>query len=596
MAEEYKKVLQYLETFSGDKYRKLEKCKNNSERQRMILGAEAGREAWKLVKQLADKIAKVVGMDVKVVTQWQNSGSFVSYFWAQIKKPEHENSGISLSLFAEKKDNDYRYRLSVELNESKSSDEDVSRYKRLLEMELEDGLVYVAGGNNDSTFEVLSGKQDVGAGKYNKIQVSYIAPNGISDSELERVLFEKAQVLVKYYDYVFEKTDVPKESKNSKDTVVSRPAKDVLKDIKEYIKKEGLEYDDEAIDNYYLCLKTKPFVILAGTSGTGKTKLVKLFADAIEAEYRIVSVRPDWSDSTDLLGHVNLNGEVVGDAVTGFIEKAKEEIDKPFFLCLDEMNLARVEYYMSDFLSVIETRERKGNRIETAPFDIDTRIEKKYASKINDGKVRIPDNLYVVGTVNMDETTFPFSKKVLDRANTIEFSKVNFDFKLDNNYDVNSQSVQNNSFLKTQYLSLKKDIEPEQEAFVKEICDKLSEINDILQVANLQVAYRIRDEIVFYMLNNASADLLAPNVAFDFEIMQKILPRIQGSSTAVKNVLEKLLEICKKPVLKAGKATDDDESGTLADALKEKQYPKSAEKIAYMIERYKEDGFTSYWV
>lgn len=196
---------------------------------------------------------------------------------------------------------------------------------------------------------------------------------------------------------------------------------EILQRINTYIKAKGFTFDEGLVENYYLSLKSKPFVILAGTSGTGKTRLVRLFAEAIGAtkdngRYKLVSVRPDWSDSSDLFGHVNLQGEFVPGAIIDFIKNASDDLEHPYFLCLDEMNLARVEYYLSDFLSVIETRKWTDERIKTDIITLDKAADKEYPA------LSLPENLYVVGTVNMDETTFPFSKKVLDRANTIEFS------------------------------------------------------------------------------------------------------------------------------------------------------------------------------
>ena len=182
--------------------------------------------------------------------------------------------------------------------------------------------------------------------------------------------------------------------------------KDAVDHIKSYISSKGFTFAEGLIDNFYLSLKSKPFVILAGTSGTGKTKLVELFAEAIGAEYSLVSVRPDWSDGSDLFGHNDLNGQFINGPICEAFDKAIAELERPIFLCLDEMNLARVEYYLSDFLSVIESRKKGA----------DGKITTKPIAQFEDG---IPDNLYFVGTVNMDETTFPFSKKVLDRANTI---------------------------------------------------------------------------------------------------------------------------------------------------------------------------------
>ena len=301
--------------------------------------------------------------------------------------------------------------------------------------------------------------------------------------------------------------------------------------IKNYISSKGFTYPDSIIENLYLSLKSKPFVILAGTSGTGKTKLVELFADAIGAEYSLVSVRPDWSDGSDLFGHHDLNGNFIEGPVCEAFDKAIADPDRPVLLCLDEMNLARVEYYLSDFLSVIESR-KKGD---------DGTIRTKPIAQYADG---IPDNLYFVGTVNMDETTFPFSKKVLDRANTIEFNYVELlpDF---DTADSEQEALDiPNSFLKTEYLVLALDCADEKE-FVTEVCGELQKINVILREANAHVGYRVRDEIVFYMLNNKKAGkLLTEDEAMDNEIMQKILPRIQGSSVAIRDMLVKLFKFC----------------------------------------------------
>ena len=334
---------------------------------------------------------------------------------------------------------------------------------------------------------------------------------------------------------------------------------------------------------------SKPFVILAGTSGTGKTKLVKLFSESIGAEYKLVSVRPDWSDSSDLFGHTNLHGVFVPGVITEYVKAAIDEPGKPYILCLDEMNLARVEYYFSDFLSLIETRKLVNGRVVTDPINIDEAGHERY------GTLYIPDNLYFIGTVNMDETTYPFSKKVLDRANTIEFSEVDLLPSFDaEKYEVDPIVV-DNDFLATKYLTLLKDIDESQRTIVMKVCTELQAINDILKKANAHVGYRVRDEIVFYMLNNDEYKLLKYEDAFDYEIMQKILPRIQGSTEGIKALLVELFQKC------AGDYSSFSQDRIwlqMKDYLKDKAsiYPRSAEKICYMMRRFEEDGFTSYWL
>ncbi len=363
--------------------------------------------------------------------------------------------------------------------------------------------------------------------------------------------------------------------------------------IKAYISGKGFSYDGQLIENFYLSLKSKPFVILAGTSGTGKTRLVRLFAEAIGAQYHQVAVRPDWSDSTDLFGHTDLNGTFVPGCVLEFLVEAQRNPDHPYILCLDEMNLARVEYYLSDFLSVIETREFQGEKIKTDPlvpatiYGKDTAAQKKY------GEVFFPENLYVVGTVNMDETTFPFSRKVLDRANTIEFNYVSLvpDFS---GTVTGTPLLERNAFLKTEYLMLAQCPEDAQED-ARGYCLTLEKINRILQTANAHVGYRVRDEICFYLLNNRNAHLMSDDAAMDHEIMQKILPRIQGSGASIKDMLCRLF----REILAGDYDRQAGDAAGMEKRIKENgsvRYPKSAEKVMFMVRRFEEDGFTSYWL
>lgn len=370
--------------------------------------------------------------------------------------------------------------------------------------------------------------------------------------------------------------------------------KDIVLHIKEYVVSKGFTYIDGIIENFYLSLKSKPFVILAGTSGTGKTRLVRLFAEAIGAtvengRYKLVPVRPDWSDSSDLFGHVDLNGNFIPGAIIDFVDKAGKDIKNPYFLCLDEMNLARVEYYLSDILSVMETRKLENGTVISDPLLSDNYYGK---AKVDYGIIRLPENLYIVGTVNMDETTFPFSRKVLDRANTIEFSYVDLIpdfFKLLS--DTEPIKV-NNEFLKSDYLILQ---QCDDNDFIEGICSELQSINGLLKPANAHIGYRVRDEIAFYMLNNEKNSLIPRDEAMDNEIMQKILPRIQGSSLTVKTMLCELFKHCAGEY--EGYQTDNNDiSLKMSEKIDDAKYKRCAEKITFMVRRYEEDGFTSYWL
>lgn len=437
----------------------------------------------------------------------------------------------------------------------------------------------------------------------------YTKQNLPSEEQLQQDLKDMLEIYEEYYEKVFSQQS-PKITKEEHMSYEGgkqmSETKQQIEQIKEYITNKGFTYDGNLIENFYLSLKSKPFVILAGTSGTGKTRLAKLFAEGIGAtekngQFKLVPVRPDWSDSSDLFGHVNLGDKFVPGAIIDFIKTASlpENKDKPYFLCLDEMNLARVEYYMSDFLSVIETRDFNSDKsvIETSSLITLDKYGKDTESQNKYGELGLPDNLYIIGTVNMDETTFPFSKKVLDRANTIEFSIVDLIPKFALSTTSVTPIAVTNSFLKSKYLKIN-ECSAESE-FVEKWCQNLVTINNALEKASLHVGYRVRDEIIFYMLNNKDAGLLlSENDAFDNEIMQKILPRIQGSSQSIKDLLCELFKICAGDFSRI-QTVNNSASEQMQSKLESGDsitYKNSAKKIQFMTRRFDEDGFTSFWL
>ncbi|WP_454193364.1 McrB family protein [Paenibacillus sp. Marseille-Q7038] len=386
---------------------------------------------------------------------------------------------------------------------------------------------------------------------------------------------------------------------------VTLTVKEQLEQVKSYIHHKGFLYPDGLMENFYLSLKSKPFVILAGVSGTGKTKLVKLFAEALGAtmdngQFTLIPVRPDWSDPSDLLGYKDLAGVFRPGRLTEVLVEAlkPENKDKPYFICLDEMNLARVEYYFSDILSVMETQEWNGDRIITSPLIGSESLREEDRPLY--GGVSLPDNVYVIGTVNMDETTHPFSKKVLDRANTIEFNYINLQQYPDyDEEELFSSPKANNLFLRSDFLQLS-DMYSTYRELVHSTTDKLVRINNILEEIHSHVGFRIRDSICFYMVYNQRFNLLPIDMAFDGQLLQKILPRIQGSSLSVKRVLLQLMQEALGKSIPIKDLLDDASELYLKYGRKQQdvdvKYPQSARKIAFMLRRLEEDGFTSYWL
>ncbi|CCU78680.1 5-methylcytosine-specific restriction related enzyme [Halanaerobium saccharolyticum subsp. saccharolyticum DSM 6643] len=441
---------------------------------------------------------------------------------------------------------------------------------------------------------------------YQKYEADQLINNKITEKELIEDLMKMMGIYQKYYDQYYLELDAAEieTGEGVSEKMDNLTTKEKLNQIKTYIKAQGYTYPDNLIENFYLSLKTKPFVLLAGISGTGKTKLVELFARAIGCSsdndrFKLISVKPDWNDSADLLGYSNIRGDFQPGPILETIKKAAEDPANPYLVCLDEMNLARVEYYFSDFLSKMETRHYEGNQIKTDRLlnenDFDQNDSNDSQAKYSD--LHIPDNLYLIGTVNMDETTHPFSKKVLDRANTIEFNQIDLTAFLEEDYSDQVKSLKvNNQFLKTEYLNLK-DLLPVKKDEVRRTTEELERLNQILKKANLQVGYRIRDEINFYIVEALDKELLAKNTAFDKEILQKVLPRIQGSSAIIKEILLELFDFFSG-------SNFSKENGQLANRVwkyyqanqESFKYPESAEKIAYMLRRFEEDGFTSYWL
>lgn len=393
----------------------------------------------------------------------------------------------------------------------------------------------------------------------------------------DEVLIKDLQEMVKLYEkYVeFKNTGeikLPYENdKIDEEYIMDLSSKQTVDHIFDYITSKGFFYSKEDISNLYLSLRTKPFVIISGISGTGKTKIVQQFAEAIGAteengQFKLIPVRPDWSDSSDLLGYEDIKGVFKKGPFTEMVEQAIAKPHLPHFVLLDEMNLARVEYYFSDVLSVMESRKRdeEGN-LTSSPL---ITYKNENAEKVT---LTLPGNLYVIGTVNMDETTYSFSKKVLDRANTIEFNEIdlmNFDSMKDKK-QVDPIRV-SNEVLEASYIHLV-DAFSEHKELIEKVSKQLNAINEYLMPIYAQVGYRVRDEISFYMVHNVEArDLLSETESMDFCIMQKILPRISGTESVVRPLLN-------------------------AMEVELKEYPKCSAKINEMQKRLDANGFVSFW-
>lgn len=339
---------------------------------------------------------------------------------------------------------------------------------------------------------------------------------------------------------------------------------ELLKHIKKFIAARGYYFSDEAIANYHICLKTRPFVILAGLSGTGKSKLSQLYAEAIghtvqNGRYLRLAVRPSWNDDRFLLGYLNsITGEYVTEPAVEFVINAEQDRENLYFFCLDEMNLAHVEYYFSQFLSAMEEENTADRRIYLFSEVAQKRLQAQGKPADVDRIVIVPDNLLFTGTINVDETTQPISDKVIDRANTIEF----FDIDLSKVPDrlPSPEPVRVSTSTWNSYRAAKPD---------NSVRKQVMELNEILNKAGLGLGYRVLREIELYMANNTS--LLDPRTAFDLQVKQRILPRVRGTAAIMGNLRE------------------------LIAYMKSHNLDRSGSRLEEMESRLKRDGYTSFW-
>lgn len=371
--------------------------------------------------------------------------------------------------------------------------------------------------------------------------------------------------------------------------------------------------------SYITAIKTKPFLLLAGISGTGKSRIVRELARACwnedSTEYKaqkpknfeMIQVKPNWHDSTELIGYVSrVSGTpvyVIGDFLR-FITRAWENLDIPYFLCLDEMNLAPVEQYFAEFLSVIESRKSNEDGTITTDPILKKSTEDWYrvlTAELTGGNetlrnrfwkegITIPQNLIVMGTVNMDETTFSFSRKVLDRAMTIEMNEVDLYAGLDSKYE-HIGKLNSDMLIGTAVEGV--DVYADNEEVCNKVLSYLQAVNDVLNGTPFKIAYRTRNEFLLYVVNNLPYNLDKKGnefsedeiiaIALDEITSMKILSRIEGDDTKIKHsLLESLITTIEAQLL-------------ILTGEEKKIESISVAKLKEMKERLTLSGYTSFW-
>lgn len=423
----------------------------------------------------------------------------------------------------------------------------------------------------------------------------------------------------------------------------SRPYINSTNDIERHLDSNQLPLPE--IDNYNTftnALRTKPFLLLAGISGTGKSQKVQELAfmtcpdgelrnegGTTPGNYCLVEVKPNWHDSTDLLGYYSaLSGKYELTDFIRFAYKATQNEDVPFFLCLDEMNLAPVEQYFAEYLSVLETRKKVGNETQTQYLlskdrfsncelqkkvlvkedgdiiegDKQYKMEFMYSEKdteiikyLKENGLILPDNLFVIGTVNMDDTTHQFSRKVIDRAFTIEMNggKMSEMFTPESKtlLDYRDEPIPLDAF-KAEFVRAYEVLDDVRFAKYRDVISTripellgnsdgtatADSINGILNDTPFRVSYRVQNELVLYL------STLIERAGFPDDIegligeatlailLEKVLPRIQGEQKQLEtkkgnsNVLKDLMTFVEKHF----KPTEETDANSLFNRVMKK--------------------------
>lgn len=436
---------------------------------------------------------------------------------------------------------------------------------------------------------------------------------------------------------------------------------------------------------FLTAIRTKPFLLLAGISGTGKSRIVREFAfkscpkylqdkaGTTPGNYCMIEVKPNWHDSTELLGYYSRLGNKPGYQFTKFVKflvKAKMFPTVPFFVCLDEMNLAPVEQYFAEMLSILETRKHPKNQ-ETGEVDMtkvktepiidaqyfrelakisntkNTETEEPFSSKLTDRDIylklfdidtendideevgnrteltteglTLPDNVVIIGTVNMDDTTHQFSRKVIDRAMTIEMNGGNLRNMFGGSKNLEylpdeEQQKWQNAFTR-RYVTADEVLEAHPdvaEVLVEKLPAQLEVINKALKGTPFEVSYRVLNELtimVGVMLDEGKEleDAIAQSV--NNMLLMKILPRMEGDAemfalsreyknkvgVSYDNRLEWLKDLA-PDIKEPSHDTTSDDGEAEEPAVKDKEHQQTAkEKIEEMIDRLNNQEFTRFW-
>lgn len=410
--------------------------------------------------------------------------------------------------------------------------------------------------------------------------------------------------------------------------IIEEPSPRTFAGLLASLQATGLSFPEELVSQYLLALQTKRFVIFTGISGTGKTQLAMAvaayYADDQQVNRTVIAVRPDWTDQRGLLGFYNpLTHAYVTTPFLRFLLEAAAEIaharqaarsPRPFFVVLDEMNLARVEYYFADFLSSLESGEplalHDDEALEAKGIDgTQVAVPRRLA---------IPENVFFTGTVNVDETTSMFSPKVLDRAFTIEFTHVDL-ASFGASPVAEDAASQGPLFLHSfpvNLLQTASAVVPKDSAWkaFRQLesgapFQLVQTLHALLEAEGRHFGYRVAHEIARFVTladTQTGGTEHARWAALDIAIVTKVLPKLSGTQQELSEILVQLFNLAYAGASPSTSMTESEvfaqwrvrggQIRAVADGTAPPRLPRTAAKLWMMLRRLRQQGFASFIV
>ena len=339
----------------------------------------------------------------------------------------------------------------------------------------------------------------------------------------------------------------------------------MIEAVKRYISQRGYTCTDGLVEAFYLSLKTRPFLLLTGNRETDKTLLPRLFAESLGAiadngRYLQLSVSPDWMDSSDLFGWLDLEGKFIPGVIIDFLKAAQQDPDRPYFLCLDKLILSRADYFLRDYVAAVASMGQQEEQpfVNLLYYGRDEEAARKY------GIIPALRNVFTVATVDVDLEGRPLNRKLMDRVNTLTVRKA----------DITGTATGDpapldagKDFLATAYYSLDQCPAEQLDAYIA----AFAQINRILTEANAYIGYKLRNDGILYLMHNRLAGVLPENEALDRVICEKILSRLQGTNKTAP-VLRQLQEFCRKADCPCAQGT-----------------------LSQMLSKWEQTGLSDYW-